>query len=129
MTKIIEGISHIDADELDAILKDPAKSGVYVIDVREPEEYEAGHIPGIPLLPMGNIPDLIDRFDKQAEYVFVCHSGRRSLEVAKFFLGRNISNVHNYLGGMLAWDKEIVRGREVVPEPFLMNPLERGPAQ
>lgn len=129
MTKIIEGISHVDTDELDAILKKPVKSNVYVIDVREPEEYEDGHIPGIPLISMGSIPDLIDRFDKEAEYVFVCRSGRRSLEVAKFFVGHNISNVHNFSGGMLAWDKEIVRGREVVLEPFSMNPLERGPAQ
>lgn len=125
MTKIIDGISHVDADELAAILKDPTKSGVYVIDVREPEEYEDGHIPGIPLIPMGDIPELIERFDKEAEYVFVCRSGKRSLEVAKFFLGEGIPNVHNFLGGMLAWDKETVQGVHDPLKSFSMTQLER----
>lgn len=129
MSDIIEGVSHVNAQELHRILQDPDQNHIYVIDVREPEEYAEGHIPGVPLLPMGDIPDVVDRLDKSAEYVLVCRSGRRSLEVAKFFQSEGIEKVHNYLGGMLAWDQEIAQGLEkgVVnsDERFSMNLLER----
>lgn len=126
MADIIEGISHLDADELYNIVMDPAKTGVYVIDVREPKEYIGGHIPGIPLIPMGDILDVIDRFNKSAEYVLVCRSGRRSLEVTKFFLNEGFTHVHNYNGGMLAWDKEVTFGEEHIIKEFTnMNQLER----
>jgi rhodanese-related sulfurtransferase len=126
VAEMINGISHVDAQELDDIIHNPAKAGVYIIDVREPEEYVAGHIPGVPLLPMGDIPDVIEKFDKNAEYVLVCRSGRRSFEVAKFFQSEGITNVHNYLGGMLAWDKAKNVGEEhIVGEFKQMNQLER----
>lgn len=112
MPEIINGVSHVDAKELHRILHDPDQKDVHIIDVREPEEYAAGHIPGVPLLPMGEIPDQIEQFDKSAEYVFICRSGRRSFEVAKFFQSEGIEKVHNYLGGMLAWDQEIEQGLE-----------------
>lgn len=123
-TQIIEGVSHIDADDLKQLL-DESKGNVYVIDVREPEEYTEGHIPGIPLLPMGDVPDLIEQFDKEAEYVIVCRSGRRSLEVAKFFQNEGIPKVHNYLGGMLEWNFETNTGLEHVVTEFSMNSIER----
>ncbi|NHN31885.1 rhodanese-like domain-containing protein [Paenibacillus agricola] len=105
MSTIIDGISHLDSLELKEIL---AESGnqVLVIDVREPEEYEAAHIDGLPLIPMGDISDVMDRMDPDKEYVFVCRSGRRSYEVAKFFNNNGFSKVHNYLGGMLAWQQQ-----------------------
>lgn len=124
MPEIIEGVSHLNADEVQEVLNQSSPN-VYVIDVREPEEYEAGHIPGIPLLPMGEIPDHIDSFDKDAEYIFVCRSGRRSLEVARFFQNEGIEKVHNYLGGMLEWDKEIVHGDEHIIKEFSMTNLKR----
>ncbi|WP_010276768.1 rhodanese-like domain-containing protein [Paenibacillus senegalensis] len=124
MPEIIEGVSHLNADEVYEVLNQ-SPANVYVIDVREPEEYEAGHIPGIPLLPMGQIPEHVDSFDKDAEYIFICRSGRRSLEVARFFQSEGIEKVHNYLGGMLAWDKEIAHGNEHVITEFSMANLKR----
>lgn len=113
MAKIIEGVSHLNAEELHNILRDASKQHIHVIDVRESEEYEAGHIPGVPLLPMSEIPDRIDEFDQAAEYIFVCRSGRRSLEVAKFFQSEGIEQVHNYAEGMLGWEQEIITGIEI----------------
>lgn len=124
MPEIIEGVSHLNADEVYDILNQP-DSDVYIVDVREPEEYEAVHIPGIPLLPMSEIPEHIDGFDKNAEYIFVCRSGRRSLEVARYFQNEGIPKVHNYLGGMLAWDKEVAQGEEHIVKEFSMTNLKR----
>lgn len=124
MSTIIEGVSHVDHEQLSDILQD-ASSEVIVIDVRERDEYAAAHIPGVPLLPMGDIPEVIDEFDKSREYVFVCRSGARSLNVAKFFQDNGIDKVHNYLGGMLAWDKDIATGEERVVEQFSMAAIDR----
>lgn len=124
MSTIIEGVSHVDVRELKEIL-DNVDHAAIVLDVREVEEYEAGHIPGIPLLPMGEIPDVIDQFDRNREYIFVCRSGRRSLEVAKFFQNNDIAKVHNFLGGMLKWDGELAFGQEHVITEFHPEQLER----
>lgn len=124
MSTVIEGVSHIDAQKLKQIIDSPDHDAI-IIDVREVEEYESGHIPGIPLIPMGDIPDVIDQFDRNREYIFVCRSGRRSLEVAKFLQHNDFEKVHNFLGGMLKWDGEIVFGQERVITEFSQEQLER----
>ncbi|MDF2725982.1 MAG: rhodanese-like protein [Paenibacillus sp.] len=105
MAQRIEDVSHLDWQELKAVLEDENRKAI-VIDVREPEEYEQAHIAGLPLIPMGDIIDWTEKLDPQREYVFVCRSGRRSLEVSKYFQNNGFSNVHNFLGGMLSWAQE-----------------------
>ncbi|SFL73983.1 Rhodanese-related sulfurtransferase [Paenibacillus sp. 1_12] len=128
MAQIIEGVSHISSQELQDIVSDTS-SPIIIIDVREPEEYEAGHIDGLPLIPMGEIADLMDRLDPSKEYVFVCRSGRRSYEVAKFFGNNGFERVHNHLGGMLNWEQQghdIAFGpAEDIIENFKPEQLER----
>lgn len=125
MAEIIDGISHLDTEELNERLQESSNNKLYIIDVREPEEYMERHIPSVPLLPMGEFPDLVDQFDPEAEYIFVCRSGRRSLEVAKFFRNEGITKVHNFDGGMLAWNKEVKSGAEHIVTDFSMENLER----
>ncbi|WP_082927081.1 MULTISPECIES: rhodanese-like domain-containing protein [Paenibacillus] len=121
---MIYGVSHVDREELYEILHDDERRAL-VIDVREVDEYTAGHIPGIPLIPMGEIAAYLQDFDKEREYVFVCRSGGRSYEVARFFQSQGFPKVHNYEGGMLNWDKEVVTGPENVIEQFDADRLER----
>jgi rhodanese-related sulfurtransferase len=62
---------------------------------------------------MGDIIDKLESLDPQKEYVFVCRSGRRSLEVAKYFISNGFERVHNHLGGMLDWQSaglEVTQG-------------------
>ena len=126
MVEWIDEVAHISADELHAIVNDPTKTDVVVIDVREPDEYTAGHIPGVPLIPKGQFPNIVDQLDPNAEYVFICRSGRRSFDVAKFLQGHGFSHVHNYKGGMLVWDKDMVAGPEHVIENLTsMDQLKR----
>lgn len=106
-----KGVTQIDKDELKNILSDSDNNKV-VIDVREPEEYNEAHIPGVPLVPMQTIPDLLDGFDKDKEYVFVCRSGNRSQNVSLFMKQQGYEKVENYDGGMLVWDGETKAGME-----------------
>jgi len=111
MPQLIGGVSHFDKAELHAILQDPA-SDIVVIDVREPFEYEAAHIPGVPLIPMGEIPYRLEELDPEQEYVLVCRSGSRSYEVARYLQAQGFTRAHNFLGGMLGWDLEVTSGLE-----------------
>ncbi|UCZ52451.1 rhodanese-like domain-containing protein [Bacillus shivajii] len=111
MSFMKENISQLNYDEVRKIHEKQASEPI-LIDVREHEEYVNGHIPGIPLIPMSEIVDVIDDFNKEKEYVLVCRSGRRSHEVAKFFKDNGIENVHNYADGMLGWDTAKNEGEE-----------------
>ncbi|MCR6095731.1 rhodanese-like domain-containing protein [Salipaludibacillus agaradhaerens] len=106
-----DGIKQIDKESLKDLLSkgDPKQ---IVLDVREPDEYVSGHIPGVPLIPMHSIPNLLDGFDKNKEYVFVCRSGNRSQNVSLFMKEQGFNNVMNYDGGMLAWDGDTNEGEE-----------------
>jgi rhodanese-related sulfurtransferase len=106
-----DGIKQIDTESLKALLSERDTKQV-VLDVREPEEYISGHIPGVPLVPMHTIPNLLDGFDKNKEYVFVCRSGNRSQNVSLFMKEQGFNNVLNYDGGMLAWDGDTNDGEE-----------------
>lgn len=124
MPQMIEGVSHIDTTELHDLLE--SNKDVYIIDVREPDEYTEGHIAGVPLIPMGDIPNVAGELDPSAEYVFICRSGRRSFEVAKFLQKQGFAHVHNYAGGMLAWDDEMTAGPEhVIEDEISMDKLKR----
>ncbi|MDQ0087390.1 rhodanese-related sulfurtransferase [Paenibacillus anaericanus] len=124
MSTIIDGISHIDSNELHEIIQDPANRTL-IIDVREPHEYIGAHIPGIPLIPMGEIASYIHDLDKEREYVFVCRSGYRSFQVANYFKHFGFEQVHNYEGGMLNWEHEVTSGPENIITTFEPQKLER----
>ncbi|GIP60654.1 rhodanese-like domain-containing protein [Paenibacillus sp. FSL W8-0186] len=125
MSEIIQGVSHIDTKELSDILQDPGNRTI-LIDVREPEEYIQAHIPGVPLIPMGEIIGYMDDLDPEREYVFICRSGQRSFNVAKYFQQNGFDAVHNYAGGMLDWDGEMATGLEnVIEHPLDPKKLER----
>ena len=72
-----------------------------IVDVREPAEWDAGHIGHARLVPLASVPDRAEQFDGDPTYV-VCRSGGRSGQACEFLTaqGRNVVNV---AGGMLAW--------------------------
>ena len=51
---------------------------VVFIDVREQDEYDAGHIPGVKLIPLGSVPNRLSEIPKDKTVVAVCRSGNRS---------------------------------------------------
>jgi rhodanese-related sulfurtransferase len=91
------------------------RAGAAVLDVRNPDEYEAGHVPGAVLIPL---PELAERRSEVPEgnplYV-ICAAGGRSLTAAKALAGEG-RHVLSVAGGTNGW---IERGGPVVagPEP------------
>ncbi len=93
----------------------PAEVGddIYLLDVREPDEWAAGHAPGAHHVPMMEIPARTAEVPADVEVVVVCRSGGRSGQVVSYLMGNGWDNVRNLDGGMQSW---AAAGREVVSE-------------
>jgi rhodanese-related sulfurtransferase len=78
-----------------------------VLDVREPGEYDAGHVLNSKLVPLGKLKERIGELEKYRDQsiVVVCRSGNRS-GTACYILGKQgFSQVYNLAGGVQAWQK------------------------
>ncbi|MGW4464383.1 rhodanese-like domain-containing protein [Micromonospora sp. NBC_01796] len=75
----------------------------YLLDVREPDEWEAGHAPGAHHLPMMEVPARLAELPTDQDVVVVCRSGGRSGQVVSYLLGNGWDNVRNLEGGMQEW--------------------------
>ena len=67
-------VAEVDVRELAAA----QRAGALVLDVREPSEYVAGHVPGAKLVPLGSLPDRIGELPRQEPIYVICASGSRS---------------------------------------------------
>lgn len=74
-----------------------------IVDVREENEYRAGHIPGAILVPIDHIEDGAADLDPNAETVVVCRSGRRSDYACQILARSGFSNLRNVVPGMTDW--------------------------
>jgi rhodanese-related sulfurtransferase len=92
----------VDVETVAAIRQNP---GVYLLDVREPDEYAAGHIPGITLIPMGEVASRLAELPRDKEIVVTCRTGNRSAQVADLLREQGFTNVHNMTGGIVAWEE------------------------
>lgn len=75
-----------------------------LIDVREPNEYEADNI-GATLIPLGELPYRVDELDglQDEEVIVHCRSGARSARAQQYLEENGFNNVRNVIGGMLAY--------------------------
>lgn len=85
----------------------------YLLDVRELDEWNAGHAPGAAHLPMMEIPSRMDEVPQDREVVVVCRIGGRSGHVVAYLRQQGWDNVTNLDGGMMGW---AAAGRPVVTD-------------
>jgi rhodanese-related sulfurtransferase len=85
----------------------------YLLDVREGDEWAAGHAREADHVPMMKIPDRLDSLPRDRHIVVVCRMGARSAQVTAYLLAHGFERVSNLEGGMLAWT---AAGREMVSE-------------
>jgi rhodanese-related sulfurtransferase len=101
----------VDVPEIDvhalAELHDPARAapggaGVTVIDVRNPDEYEAGHVPGAVLIPLPDVAERVDEVPSGTPVYVICAMGGRSRKACELLAvqGRDVTNV---AGGTNGW--------------------------
>lgn len=91
----------IPADRLARQLGD---NGVTVLDVREADEWDAGHIPGGTHIPLGYLLERIDEVPSGRPLIVQCRSGARSSIGASLLQAQGLEDVVNLEGGILAWN-------------------------
>jgi sulfur-carrier protein adenylyltransferase/sulfurtransferase len=79
---------------------------IYVLDVREPHEYQICNIGGH-LIPLGDLSRRVNELDSSREIVAHCRSGKRSAEAAEFLRKAGFKKLWNLKGGILAWSDEV----------------------
>jgi rhodanese-related sulfurtransferase len=96
----------IDIDQLAGAVR----GGAAIVDVREPGEYLAGHVPGAVLIPMGQLPGRVAELDRGAPVYVVCASGNRSATMTHFLRSAGF-DAYSVAGGTSGWARS---GRPVV---------------
>jgi len=94
------GIPEMQVEELKRRLD--AGDDLFVLDVREPHEYQICNINGH-LIPLGDLPKRVNELDSSREIVAHCRSGVRSAKAVAFLQQSGFKKVHNLAGGILAW--------------------------
>jgi rhodanese-related sulfurtransferase len=91
----VEDVSAEDGHEM-------VEAGAYLLDVREADEWDAGHAPEAAWIPMGDLQTRVDELPRDRRIVVICRSGARSHRVAEVLLGAGFDAV-NLDGGMRSW--------------------------
>jgi sulfur-carrier protein adenylyltransferase/sulfurtransferase len=94
------GVPEMQVEELKRRLD--ASEDLFVLDVREPHEYQICNINGH-LIPLGDLPNRVHELDSSREIVAHCRSGVRSAKAVTFLQQAGFKKVHNLAGGILAW--------------------------
>jgi glyoxylase-like metal-dependent hydrolase (beta-lactamase superfamily II)/rhodanese-related sulfurtransferase len=89
--------------DIDALETRPGEA--VVLDVREPEEYAHGHVPGAINLPQADLASRLDEVPRDRPVLMICERGMRSLRAAQFLMQMGIENVVSVKGGTAAWRK------------------------
>jgi len=74
----------------------------FLLDVREPDEFRAGHIAGATLIPLRELGQRAHELPRDREIICVCHSGNRSSSATRHLIGAGYRAL-NLRGGMIAW--------------------------
>jgi rhodanese-related sulfurtransferase len=79
-----------------------------LLDVREDWEIAAAPVPAELIhIPMGELADRLGELDPGKETVVICHSGGRSMQVARFLEAKGFVSVVNLAGGIHAWSRDV----------------------
>jgi rhodanese-related sulfurtransferase len=94
-----EPFTRITVDEAKEMMND----GAAVVDVREPHEYSAGHVPNASLIPVNSVYARREELPKDQDVIFVCAVGQRSALACEMAAASGLTRIFNLEGGTEAW--------------------------
>ncbi|HEY4129631.1 MAG TPA: molybdopterin-synthase adenylyltransferase MoeB [Gemmatimonadaceae bacterium] len=102
-----DDVATIDVRTLHELLN--GENSITLIDVREPQEWNIGRIPGARLVPLGTIQSAVasNAIDREADIVLYCHHGTRSEMATRFLNHVGFRRVRNLVGGIDRWSIEV----------------------
>src|SRR5438445_3401734 len=96
-------IGHPHVEEIDIAALEARPPEAVVVDVREPEEYHHGHVPGAISLPQSELASRLDELPRDRPIYTICQGGFRSLRAAQFLKQVGFEAVVSVAGGTEAW--------------------------
>jgi adenylyltransferase/sulfurtransferase len=84
-----------------------AKGDVFLLDVREPEEWELARIEGALLVPLMALPSRLAELPQDRDIVVYCHTGMRSAQAVGFLRSRGFARAWNLAGGIDLWSQQV----------------------
>ncbi len=97
-------IKTMNVEELKQKMDD--KANIVLVDCREQDEWDNGHIPGALFIPLSELEDRFTQLKPNDEIIMQCRSGVRSLKACQFLLEQDFENLTNLEGGILDWESK-----------------------
>jgi molybdopterin/thiamine biosynthesis adenylyltransferase/rhodanese-related sulfurtransferase len=104
VANVQNGVPQIGPEELKR--RQTAGEDVFVLDVREPHEYQIANIGGH-LIPLNDLPKRVGELDREKNIVVQCKSGGRSQRAAEFLQQQGFQHIENLAGGITAWSEKV----------------------
>lgn len=105
-------VESFSAEQARQYVADHSHDAFTLLDVRQPNEYESGHIPGAKLIPLPDLTDRLAEIDPQKPALVYCAVGGRSRVAAQMLSGKGFQTVYNLSGGFKAWQGRAAFGAE-----------------
>lgn len=99
-------VKSFDAPAAKDYMKRAAADAFVLLDVRQPEEYEAEHLPGAKLIPLAELGARLPELDPEKPAIVYCAIGGRSRVASQVLAGKGFKEVFNLSGGIKAWNSE-----------------------
>ncbi|MHB1126323.1 MAG: rhodanese-like domain-containing protein [Bacillota bacterium] len=97
----VAGYSNIGVEEARELIQE--NPGLQIVDVREPYEFEQGHLPGSLLIPLGQLSGRMGELNQEQPVLVVCASGSRSGVAAGMLTKADFKEVYNLAPGLARW--------------------------
>ncbi|MBC2737633.1 MAG: sulfurtransferase [Desulfobacteraceae bacterium] len=107
-------VQSFDALEADDYMRQTNAAAYTLLDVRQPKEYEAEHLPGAKLVPLPDLGERIAELDAAKPTLVYCAIGGRSRIAAQMLASKGFKEVYNLSGGIKAWASKKAVGKEDV---------------
>lgn len=91
-------------------LDGPQGASVQLVDVRQPAEFEMGHIPGARSMPLPTLRGRLHEIDPNWPVFVYCHVGARSVAAVAILLAAGFRHAIHIAGGLAAWQGQVVDG-------------------
>jgi len=129
---LFKPVKNLTPDEARAFLADHSAAAYQLLDVRQPAEYEQGHLSGARLIPLKELPERLGELTPDHPVLAYCAVGGRSRAAAQYLSGQGFNQVYNLSGGIKAWQGRQAIGPELQgldllgPETDYLSSLSMG---
>ena len=110
ITDTFSKVETMNVEDAKKLLAEKKEDEMALIDVREPEEYKQGHIPGARLIPLSDILDRLKELDPSKPALAYCRMGNRSRSAAALMMTQGFNKVYSIAGGITAWNGLVATG-------------------